>query len=106
MLSAQISHPLTKSMRYNDVTYLIRKWPRPSRGGGGKIKGFRFLLPVGPLRLGPDRRTPFLWVSGSNSTSSGDILGVLGSSDILKKKFLLDSMLGLYILKILYNVIF
>ena len=58
MVSAQISHPLTKSMRYNDVTYLIRKWPRPSRGGGGKIKGFRFLLPVGPELSGPELKTP------------------------------------------------
>ena len=58
MLSAQISHPLTKSMTYNDVTYLIRKRPSPSRGGGGKIKGFRFLLPFGPEVTGPVLITP------------------------------------------------
>ena len=57
MLSAQISHPLTKSMTYNDVTYLIRKRPSPSRGGG-KIKGFRFLLPFGPEVTGPVLITP------------------------------------------------
>ena len=56
MLSAQISHPLTKSMMYNDVTYLIRKRPSPSRGG--KIKGFRFLLPFGPVLEGPVLFTP------------------------------------------------
>ena len=60
MLSAQISHPLTKSMTYNDVTYLIRKRPSPSRGGGGKIKGFHFLLPFGPELEGPVLKTPFV----------------------------------------------
>ena len=45
-------------MTYNDITYLIRKKPRPSRGGGGIIKEFSFSVELGPNVMGPVEKAP------------------------------------------------